>query len=153
MQLEVVVAVIAYLNTQRHSYLIEEETFDQQTTRRWWKWWWHHQRSFLEKKTLDFFFSRIEGERTVLYWGGAETVTGVPNSGTSFGILSLHRLTLAVAGADDDDDGSTKRMRRRSKNKEDQHGSRSKQWNVPFDAQGFGTVDVSKNQIHHIELY
>ena len=82
-------------------------------------------------KQINFFFSRIERERTVLYWGGAETVTGVPNSGTSFEILSLHRLTLAVAGADDD--GSAKRMRRRSKNKNDQHDSRSKQRNVPFD--------------------
>lgn len=82
-------------------------------------------------KKIDFFSSRAERERTVLYWGGAETVTGVPNSDTSFGILSLHRLTLAVAGAADD--GSAKRMRRRSKNKDNRHYSRSKQQNVPFD--------------------
>ncbi len=61
---------------------------------------------------------RIEYERTVLYCGGAEIATGVPNPWSSFGTLSLHRLTLAVGGAvvvdDDDNDGSAKRIRRRS---------------------------------------
>jgi len=62
-----------------------------------------------------FLLYRIKYKRTVLYCGGCEAATGVPNSTSSFGILSLHRLTLAVVGRDDDDDdGSAKRIRRRS---------------------------------------
>jgi hypothetical protein len=70
-----------------------------------------------EKQNTYFLVYRIKYERTVLYCGGAEIATGVPNSASSFGILSLHRLTFAVVGrfdADDADDGSAKRIRRRS---------------------------------------
>jgi hypothetical protein len=75
-------------------------------------------------------------DRSVLYCGGAEIATGVPNSASSFGILSLHRLTLAVVGRvvvvvdddDDVDDGSAKRIRRRS-----------------FDCGTFDAVDVSSS--------
>ena len=86
-------------------------------------------------REVSFLLNEIEDERTVLYCGGAETVTGVPNSGSSFGILSLHRLTFPVVGADDDeddDDGSAKRMRRRSENKN-----------------SIGTTFSSNNVIYH----
>jgi hypothetical protein len=105
------------------------------------------------KQGMYFVLYRIKYERTVLYCGGAEIATGVPNSASSFGILSLHRLTLAVVGRvvvvvdddDDVDDGSAKRIRRRSEKKYNDHTLYLK-IKLPFDCGTFDAVDVSKNQ-------
>ncbi len=104
---------ISYLKTNVVIFKSKEMLY-KQTTRWWWKWWRHHKRSFLQKKRCISLLYKIKYKRTVLYCGGAEAAIGVPNSASSFGILSLQRLTLAVIGTDDDDDGSAKRIRRRS---------------------------------------
>ena len=50
-------------------------------------------------------------------------------------MLSLHRLTLAVIGADDD--GSVKRIRRRSKRDTVRHPASHRRHRLPFDWDSF----------------
>jgi hypothetical protein len=77
---------------------------------------------------------------------------GVPNSGSSFGMLSLHRLTLGAVGSDDDD-GSAKRIRRRSLNKRIHLKKNYFSIKLPFDCDSFDDVGVaSKTQNDHAEL-